>query len=150
MKKLSEVENAKTLMTEAMKWSVMKWLREKKNVRKTADLANAALDKFSDSVRQSWPATVRTAYEVLASGNGSATHKKPEQPTNSRAAVDKYKQADDEAYRARTVAEETFDRAERLLSTSLAREGCSKAICSWELKEKAIRLAEEIAQSAKV
>jgi hypothetical protein len=39
-------------------------------------------------------------------------------------------------------AEHTFDEAERLLSTSLAREGCQKAIRSWDLHEKAIRRAE--------
>ena len=52
------------------------------------------------------------------------------------------RQADDKAYRAHMDAENTFDEAERLLSTSLAREGCQKAIESWNLHEKAIRLAE--------
>ena len=55
MEKLPEVETAKALMTEAMVWSVMKWLREKKRVRKTADLANAALDQLSAVTRQRWP-----------------------------------------------------------------------------------------------
>jgi hypothetical protein len=44
-------------------------------------------------------------------------------------------------------AEETFDEAERQLSTSLAREGCRKAIQSWELHEKAIRRAEALVPS---
>jgi hypothetical protein len=39
-------------------------------------------------------------------------------------------------------AENTFDEAERQMSTRLAREGCSKAIASWELHEAAIRKAE--------
>jgi hypothetical protein len=39
-------------------------------------------------------------------------------------------------------AEKAFDDAERQLSTSLAREGCRKAIHSWDLHEKAIRKAE--------
>ncbi len=56
----------------------------------------------------------------------------------------KVKEADDEAYRARMDAEETFDQAEKQLSTSLAREGCRKAIHSWELHEKAIRKAESV------
>jgi len=42
------------------------------------------------------------------------------------------------------TAEETFDEAERQLSTRLAREGCEKAIRAWDLKEKAISKAEAI------
>lgn len=56
----------------------------------------------------------------------------------------KVKEADAEAYRARMDAEETFDEAEKKLSTALAREGCRKAIHSWELHEKAIRKAEAL------
>jgi hypothetical protein len=41
-------------------------------------------------------------------------------------------------------AEATFDLAEKQLSTSMAREGCRKAIHSWELHEKAIRKAETL------
>ena len=44
MMNLKEVENAKALMREAVNWSVMKWLAEKKKVRKAADVANALLD----------------------------------------------------------------------------------------------------------
>jgi len=54
----------------------------------------------------------------------------------------KIKEADDAAYRARMDAEKSFDDAEKQLSTSLAREGCRKAIHGWELHEKAIRMAE--------
>lgn len=151
MEKLPEVETAKALMNEAMRWSVMKWLREKKKVRKTADQANAALDKLSASVKRDWPDSVRTAYAALlpepASGNGG--DRKPTKPLAAKngeasAVAGKVKQADDEAYRARMLAEDTFDEAERVLSTSLAREGCVKAIQSWELHEKAIRQAEEL------
>jgi len=52
------------------------------------------------------------------------------------------KEADDQAHHARMDAERTFDEAERRLSTSMAREGCKKAIHSWDLHEKAIRRAE--------
>jgi hypothetical protein len=52
------------------------------------------------------------------------------------------KDADDEAWGARMDAEKTFDDAEKQLSTSLAREGCRKAIQSWDLHEKAIRKSE--------
>jgi hypothetical protein len=147
MKKLGPVETAKQLMADAMKWSVMTWLREKKNVRKRADQANAALDEFADSVKQAWPASARMAYEDTAlSGTGN---NKKHKSMNGEDAVAKCKQAEEEAEHARIVAEETFDRAERLLSTALAREGCSQAIRSWELKEHAIRLAEELGRSAK-
>ena len=59
----------------------------------------------------------------------------------------KLKESDDEAYRARMDAEETFDKAEKQLSTALAREGCRKAILSWDLHEKAIRKAEGVISS---
>ena len=148
MEKIPEVETAKALMTEAVAWSVMKWLREKKRVRKTADQANAALDQLNQAVKDRWPDGVRVAYKVLvAQGSGDATL--PIQATPPSLAIDpqsklsakKVKEADDAAYRARMDAEETFDEAERQLSTSLAREGCRKAIQSWELHEKAIRKA---------
>ena len=156
MKTLPEVEKAKRLMNEAMHWSVMKWLREKKNVRKIADQANAALDELSNRVERAWPANVRAAYEALEGHDADppARRKTKEQTidgravdgrdSNGRAAASRCRQADDAAIRARMLAEETFDRAERTLSPSLAREGCTKAILSWELKEKAIRLAENV------
>ena len=123
MDKLPEVETAKALMTEAVAWSVMKWLREKKRVRKTADQANAALDQLHQAVKDRWPDGVRAVY------------------------AKKVKEADDEAFRAHMDAEATFDEAEKLLSTSLAREGCRKAILSWDLHEKAIRKAEALIAS---
>lgn len=151
MDKIPDVEAAKTLMNEAVSWSVMKWLREKKRVRKAADQANAALDQWNRAVKDRWPDSVRVAYaSFLAQGSGNATV--PSQPPppspvidpQSRLSAKKVKEADDAAYRARMDAEETFDQAERQLSTSLAREGCRKAIQSWELHEKAIRRAEAL------
>lgn len=150
MKKFTEVETAKTLMNEAMTWSVMRWLREKKRVRKTADTANAVLDQASLAVKSQWPQDVRLAYEALAKANGnSKAHNSQEQPPvgiNSPALLTarQVKAADDEAYRARMDAEDTFDEAERQLSTRLAREGCGKAIHAWDLHEKAIRKAETL------
>ncbi len=38
----------------------------------------------------------------------------------------------------------TFDEAEKQLSTSLAREGCRKAIQSWDLHEAAIHKAKAV------
>ena len=149
MEKLPEVVAAKALMTEAMTWSVMKWLREKKRVRKTADRANAVLDQLSESVKARWPDGLRTAYEALsqkASGGCDARsqRKPPTLDPEAKAIAKKVKETDDEAYRARMDAERTFDEAERQLSTSLAREGCRKAIHGWELHEKAIRKAEAV------
>ena len=141
MEKLLEVETARALMTEAMTWSVMKWLREKKRVRKTADLANDALDQLSEATRQAWPDRIKTTYEALVA------QKRPPLPGGNPDAIavaKKLKELDDEAYHARMDAEETFDKAEKQLSTALAREGCRKAILSWDLHEKAIHKAEGV------
>jgi len=150
VEKLPAVETATLLMTEAVVWSVMKWLREKKKVRKAADLANAALDQANHAAKKRWPADIRAAYETLA--NRSAGNIKArdgsefQSPANAHAilAARKVKKADDEAQSARIDAEQTFDIAEKHLSTALAREGCRKAIHSWELHEKAIRMAEAL------
>jgi hypothetical protein len=147
MQKLSEVEAAKALMIEARDWSVMKWLREKKKVRKAADEANAALDKLNQETKTHWNEELKAAYQQLLAKPGNPG---PGQtPADSgtidpqvRALAKQVKEADDQAYRARMDAEDTFDEAERKLSTSMAREGCRKAIASWELHEKAIRKAE--------
>jgi len=148
MNKLPEVETAKALMTEATTWSVMKWLREKKRVRTTADMANAALDQRSETTKARWSDGLRAAYGELGSQtDGSAAKTQRKQlpgaiDPEAQLIAKKVKEADDEAYRARMDAEETFDEAERQLSTSMAREGCRKAIHGWELHEKAIRQAE--------
>ena len=142
MEPMLEVETAKALMTEAMAWSVMKWLREKKKVRKAADEANAALDEMREFVKQRWDDEVRAAYQAI-SGNGTGSKKQTAKPETSIVAR-KVKEADDEAYRARMDAEKTFDDADKQLSTSLAREGCRKAIYSWVLHERAIQKAEAV------
>jgi hypothetical protein len=151
MNRLPEVETAKQLMKEAMKWSVMKWLREKRRVRRIADEANAALDRCSDEVRLRWPENLRVAYEILPpetsnpqSGSRTPTGVPVKHAESSRLAR-KLKNADHQAYRARMLAEHAFDDAEKKLSTSLAREGCVKAIVSWELYEKAIANSEKFA-----
>jgi hypothetical protein len=154
MEKLPAVETAKTLMNEAMAWSVMKWLRQKKTVRKVADQANAALDQLNLAVKEHWPADIRAAYDARAQQCGPTVkaHSRSESNSPTKIAqtnhsVKKVKAADEEAYRARMEAEETFDIAEKQLSTALAREGCRKAIYSWELHEKAIRIAEALIAS---
>jgi hypothetical protein len=152
VRKLAEVENAKDLMREAMDWSVFKWLWEKGRVRETADKANAALDQLERKVKSRWPDELRDAYKQFQAQTRSAARKRLQElpdprgpaPIETEAMVfcEKVKRADDKAHRARTSAENTFDEAERALNTSLAREGCEKAIHAWALKEQAIRQAE--------
>ncbi len=136
MDKLVEVEQAKSVMTEAIAWSVVKWLREKKRVRKIADRANGLLDRRLEETRAQWGPELRAAY-----GDGASESL----PDAVRLSARKLRQAGDQARRARIDAEATFDEAEKQLSTALAREGCRKAIRSWELYEKAIHLSEDAA-----
>jgi len=140
MKKLIEVEEAKALMIEAAaNWSVMKWLREKKRVRKTADKANDTLWALQKEVKTFWSDDLRAAYDEL----GKEGNSKPgRQSADLIALARSVKELDDAAWRAHMDAEETFDKAERILSTSMARDGARKAINSWELYEKAITKAE--------
>jgi hypothetical protein len=143
MHKLVEVDEAKALMREAVDWSVMKWLTEKKRVRKAADRANEALDKMQKQVRQTWDPALQAAYGELNGQPAANGEISPE----LRALAKRIKQTDDEAYRARMTAEDTFDEAERKLSTRLAREGTQQAIHSWEMYEKAIKKAEAAVSS---
>jgi hypothetical protein len=158
MKKLPAVEEAKALMIEATDWSLFRWLFEKRRVRETADQANAALDKLNKAVKSRWSSDVKAAHNELTPKAGGAAGRRTVEPASQitdpqisnpqisdpqiRLYAKKVKQADDAARRARIDAQETFDEAERLLNTALAREGCQKAIHQWELDEKAIRAAE--------
>jgi hypothetical protein len=148
---LEEVNEAKALMTEAVDWSVMKWLKEKKRVRKIADKANDALWAVQKDVKSRWSGDLKAAYDELGKQERKPAHRQPEDPPTRNAAIEllakQVKEADDEAYRAHMDAEATFDKAEKILSTSMAREGCRKAIKSWELYEKAIIAAEAGVQS---
>jgi hypothetical protein len=152
MRSLPEVETAKELMKEARKWSVMKWLREKKRLRKAADQANAALDRLSHELKQRWPENIRIAYQYLPSamspGKWDVRLPESSQADDAEALelAHQVRDADEAAYRARMIAEQTFDEAERKLSTTLAREGSVQAIQSWDLQEKAISLAESCLQ----
>jgi hypothetical protein len=134
-------------MTEATGWSVMKWLREKKRVRRTADQANAALDRLDSELKRRWPEDLRAAYDALgvqpARTNGHMTIAKIGD-SKLWPAARQIKAADEEAYRARMRAEQTFDEAEKQLSTRLAREGCRQAIESWNLHQRAIRQSETL------
>ena len=158
MQKLIPVEEARALMNVAAKdWGVWRWLMEKKRVRVTADRAVDALAELEAKVKASWSDDLKKAYRELeaeaALDGGDPKAKRAYQKAKEEAkhvdpqvklAVQRVKDADDEAYDARMDAEDTFDEAERRLSTDMAREGARKAIESWDLREKAIRKAEAL------
>jgi hypothetical protein len=154
MRKLPEVAEAKELMAEAVEWSVFSWMFQKPKVRETADLANAALDRMNRNVKSRWREELKAAYkESHAKAEKTAGRPAKGKPAAQSAddihsLIEKVKAADAAAHRARRDAEETFDIAERQLNLELAREGCKKAIHSWELHEKAIRLAEALLEAA--
>lgn len=156
MLNLPEVEKAKAIMMEGLNWSVLRWLTEKKTVRKAADLANDALDAFEKEVKASWSDELKAAYDELPQawvgkdplltqpkGKGISIH--PE----TRLLAKAIHQLDEEAYRAHMDAEDMFDRAEKRLSTSMARDGSRKAVISWEVHEKAIIKAQSVVQAVK-
>jgi hypothetical protein len=148
MQKLEEVQDAKDLMTEAMEWSSFKWLFEKTRVRQTADRANEALDRLNRSVKAKWSADKKTRYkQMVARLKGENAAEKEGSELDQR--IEKVIEADVAAERARQLAEETFDKAERQINVDLAREGCKKAIHSWELHERAIKKAEAVADEIK-
>jgi hypothetical protein len=152
VRKLTEVEEAKVLMTEAMEWSVFTWLFQKSRVRETADRANAALDKLNRAVKSRWSSEVKAAYRELTAKAGARRTGEIAPETvdpQIRLFVKKVKDSDDAARRPRTAAVDTFDEAERQLNTNFAREGCQKAVHQWELDEKAIRQAEASPASVK-
>jgi hypothetical protein len=105
-------------------------------------------------VKARWSDELKATLHELSGKGGRRNQKGLETPPTTdpeiRLLVEKIKAADDAARRARMDAEETFDVAERQLSTSLAREGCKKAIHCWELHEKAIRKAEAAMESSNV
>jgi hypothetical protein len=138
MAELKEVAAARKLMTEAMEWSVMKWLGEKKKVRHTADKANETLDRVEMELHDGWNHELKAAYAQV-SGKEASNGKMPAEAERLARGI---KEAHDAAIRARLDAEETFEKAERRLSTRMAREGCQKAIDGWDLHEAAIRKAE--------
>jgi hypothetical protein len=133
MRRLTAVEDAKALFTEAQNWSVWRWLTEKRRVRKAADAANEALDELDARVKALWDPVLKKAY---AAQNGRDP------------AVERARDADERAWEARMDAEATFEEAERYLSAATARDGARKAILSWELKESAIRKSEALVRKA--
>lgn len=158
MQELAAVEEAKELMKEARVWSVWRWLLEKKRARAAADRANEALDNLAKKVRASWEDDLKKVYRELEAQDSFESnprtkrqYEKAKEETRHvdakiRLAVQRVKQADDEAWSARMDAEQTFEDAERQMSAGLARQGAARAIECWELREKAIRKAEALAR----
>jgi len=156
MHKLPPVEEAKALMDEAKDWGVWHWLMEKSRVRAAADRANEALEEVEEKVKASWDDDLKKAYrelELEASLDSNPKAKREYEKAREAArnidpeikrAIQRLKDADDVAYDARMDAEDTFDEAERRLSSGMAREGAQKAIDCWVLKERAIRRAEAL------
>jgi hypothetical protein len=144
MQKVALVEETKQLFRDAQGWSIWRWLTEKRRVRGAADAATEALEKAEKKVKAGWSNELKQAYkELRAHSRNGASGAAGDQ---IHAAVKRVKEADDEAYAARMKAEETFDLAERRLSTSMAKEGALQAIEAYELRERAIRRAEAAAR----
>ena len=133
MEKLKEVVEARALMTEAMDWSVMKWLTEKKRVRKTADLANATLDRVEAELQSAWDPELKAAFDGKNGGAKSAELQR---------LATHLRELHDAALQGRAEAEDTFAKAEKRMSVSMAREGCQKAMAGWDLHDEAIRKSE--------
>lgn len=131
MKKLAEVEQARALMTEAIDWSVMNWLSQKKRVRKAADRANEVLNATEAEIRKKWSPEFRSIYDESVVASPEMKH-----------LASRIRREHDAANRFRMEAEKTFDGAEARLSTAMAREGCRQAIEGWDHHLEAIRLAE--------
>lgn len=157
MRKLPEVQEAKALMNQAMEWSSFTWLFEKSRVRETADRANAALDRMNRSIKAEWSDEIKATHKRLSAKTPAAIRRLEKEPTHKECTdpdtvllLEKVIEADHSAHHARMDAENTFARAQKLMSTDLAREGCKKAIHSWELHEKAIRKAEAIMHANRI
>ena len=138
MPKIKEVEQARAVMKEAEGWSVLRWLSEKKKVRRAADAANAALQVQHESLMSQWPPDLRKAYEAVAAKTNVETFN-----AETLRLAKSLHQADLKANAAHEQAEATFAEAEKRLSTMMARQGCADARHSWDLLEKANAKAAE-------
>lgn len=146
MNKLVELEEARAIMTEAIHWSVMKWLSEKKRVRRAADAANDALDTLEKQIRSKWDPQLATAYKQLTAAPEANGRGVSEDVVRLARSI---RQAHDAALSMRMDAEAIFKKAEKRLSTSLAREGCQKALEGWDSHEEAIKRSERGIASGK-
>jgi len=153
MRKLAAVEEARAVMTEGIEWGLFRWLLEKGRVREIADRATAALDEADRKAKATWSDDLKSAYNELVDQEKPKRSRRQEKdpeshdiPPDVRLTAEKVKAAYDEGQRARVDAEDTFDEAERSMSTDLARVGCRKALDSYDLRERAIRMAEAAAR----
>ncbi|HLY19291.1 MAG TPA: hypothetical protein VKR61_18825 [Bryobacteraceae bacterium] len=160
MRKLVQVEDAKSLLDEAKDWGVWKWLTEKKRVRQTADIAWETFDELEKEVRSGWSDDLQKAFDELAAETtvaegGAPAKRKYDKAKKDAAHVDpkikavalKLKEADDQYYKLRMQAEDMFDEAEKRMSTSMAREASQVAIDAYNLREKSVRKAEMAARA---
>ncbi|MBZ5726394.1 MAG: hypothetical protein LAP87_15515 [Acidobacteriia bacterium] len=158
MHKLIEVEDAKALMKEAIGWSLWGWLTEKRRLRTTADRAWEALEEEERRVKAAWSDDLQKAHRELAAAaavEGNPRLKRQYEKAKEEAkdvdpqiklAVQRVQEAFAESHAAHMQAEETFDVADKRMSTGMAREGAQQAIDAWESTEKAIRKAEAAAR----
>jgi hypothetical protein len=154
MRKLPAVEEAREVMTAGMQWGVWKWLLEKKRVRQIADRATEALNQAEMKVKAAWTEEYKSAYDVLLDEEQKSKTTRgrkggPAIDPEILSMVRGVKEADDVAETKRLDAEDTFDEAERRLSTDMAREGARKALETYDLHEAAIRKAEAAARVGK-
>ena len=150
MEKLAAVEEARALFTDGQEWSVVRWLAEKKRARETADRATAALDAFENEIKAKWSEELKNAYAELMvpaedDDDPFAAAEQEFLKQHAQAISEKIrelarrvKEADDEAFRVRMAAEETFAQAERWLSVALSKRGAQEAIRAYDLYYKAI------------
>ena len=150
MRKLEAVEDARAIMTQGLEWGVFKWLMEKPKVRKIADRATEALNDAEDKVKATWSDDLKRAYNHLATQAASKGKKAskdggmfdPEVLETARKVFER----DEQTETMRLDAEDTFAEGERKLSVAMAREGAQKALATYDLHEKAIRMAEAAAR----
>ena len=143
MQKVLPVEEAKSLMREAIDWSLWGWLTEKRRLRTTADRAWEALDEVEKKVKAAWSEDLQAVYRALQVKGRKNGHSR-DFPEEVKLAVQKLKEAEDEAHALRMRAEETFDEADRRMSIPMACQGAHQAIEAWEMREKVIRKAESL------
>ena len=146
MRKLEAVEDARAIMTQGLEWGVFKWLMEKPKVRKIADRATEALNDREDKVKATWSDDLKRAYNHLATQAASkgqkASRDGPRFDPEVLETARKVFERDEETETMRLDAEDTFAEGERKLSVAMAREGAQKALATYDLHEKAIRMAE--------
>jgi hypothetical protein len=156
MRKLTPVEEAKSLFSEAKDWGLWRWLSEKRRARRTADAAWEALEACENEVRASWGDGVLKAWHELeareaanSDGRAKRSYEKAREAAAGvdpeiKAAVQAFRKAAAEAHKAHMDAEAQFDEADRRMSTSMACEGAQMAIDAWTIREKLIRKAEAL------